>query len=146
MRANRCAALVLLLLAIITSIHSKAQNLNLNISAQAGYDNTIITSLVDSNGNPLFLSGSGTSTLTISGNTTPLVSMIAGVYQQLTTSVGLGVSNSSGFPQLQFVYALQDLSPAEPAELQRAADCHQGQRTSLGAKAGYGSDSMKSGQ
>jgi hypothetical protein len=102
--------LALLSLAIATSMLCNAQNLNLNISAQAGYDNTIITSFVDSNGNPLFLSGGGTSTLTISGATTPLVLMIAGVYQQLITSPGLAVTNGSGSPQLQFVYVLQDIA------------------------------------
>ncbi len=110
MGANRCASLALLSLAITTSILSEAQNLNFNISAQAGYDNTIITSLVDSNGNPLFLTGSGTSTLTINGTTTPLVLMIAGVYQKLITSPGLAVTNGSGAPQLQFVYASQDIA------------------------------------
>src|ERR1700675_2794485 len=109
MGANRCASLALLSLAITTSILSKAQNLNLNISAQAGYDNTIITSFVDSSsGNPNFLSGSG-STLTIKGATTPLTLMIAGTYQQLISDMMLTVINCSGASQLQFVYAKQDL-------------------------------------
>jgi hypothetical protein len=104
MRVNRFASLALLLTTAVC-IQSRAQYVNLNISAQAGYDNTISTSSVDANGNPNFLSGAAT-TLTISGSPTPLVLMIAGVYEVLNTSATLTLSTAGEY----FIYAVQDLS------------------------------------
>jgi hypothetical protein len=101
----------LILLVLVVCGELTAQTVTLNIPAQAGYDNTVITSFVDGNGNPIFLSGSG-STLTIKATTTPLTLMIAGTYQQLISDTALNVSNSSGASQVQFVYAKQDLSNA----------------------------------
>ena len=76
-------------------------------SGIGAFDNAIITSSVDGNGNPSFFSASG-STLTIKGTTTPLTMMIAGQYQQLTSDTTLTVS--SGASQVQYVYVAQDLS------------------------------------
>ncbi len=114
MGANRYASLALLSLAIATSMLSNAQNLNLNISAQAGYDNTIITSLSDSNGNPSFLVPLSGVSLQINGGSScgmpsqpcPLALMIAGQYQVLNSAVTITLPMTAGE---YFIYAKQDL-------------------------------------
>jgi hypothetical protein len=105
---------LVLLLTIAPGIQSWAQNLNLNISAQAGYDNTIITSSVDSNGAPNFLVVPSSSlTLPINGGNTcgsqacPLVMMIAGQYQVLNTNISITLPNVTGE---YFIYVKQDLT------------------------------------
>ena len=95
-----------------------AQHANLNISAQAGYDNTIITSDVDGNGNPNFLGTSVSNTvLPINGGNTcssplqscPLAMMIAGQYQVLNTNITITLPSTAGE---YFIYAVQDLTNA----------------------------------
>jgi len=76
--------------------------------ALAAFDNQILTSAVDANGNPAFLTAGAGLTLNILGATTPLVLFNHGKWQTLNSDVTLTLADASN----QFVYAIQDTANA----------------------------------